>query len=117
MSEEEIIDIIEFLNEKGYLKMKVSTPKLLATMYLSSDRANVKNLGAADVNGSLLLGLDNPFPLVDVLSQLKWATEYLLHKKDYDGHNHEELNQCVRRAKEIVEHLGGSNYDHLPQVF
>ena len=28
-----------------------------------------------------ILGLDNPYPLKNVLEKLKWATEYLLHQK------------------------------------
>ena len=48
-----------------------------------------------------LLGLDDPYSLTEVLDRLIWATEYLLHKKSYDGHNYEELEQSVRRAKEI----------------
>lgn len=52
-----------------------------------------------------ILGLEDPYPLSDVLNRLKWATEYLLYKKDYDGHCYEELNQCVRRAEEILSEL------------
>lgn len=54
---------------------------------------------------SKMLGLEDPYPLSDVLDRLKWATEYLLHKKDYDGHCYEELNQCVKRAEEILSEL------------
>ena len=52
-----------------------------------------------------ILGLDNPYPLRIVLEKLKWATNYLLHEKNYDGHAYEELNQCVRRAEEIINYL------------
>ncbi len=49
--------------------------------------------------------LNNPWPTKDVLAKLIWATEYLLHEKNYDGHNHEELNRCVNRGKEILKEL------------
>lgn len=32
------------------------------------------------------LDRDKPWPTKDVLEKLIWATEYLLHEKDYDGH-------------------------------
>ena len=52
-----------------------------------------------------ITGEDNPYPLRDVLKHLIWATEYLLHVKNYDGHQYEELGQCVRRAREIMESI------------
>jgi hypothetical protein len=55
-----------------------------------------------------VLGLDDPYPLKDVVGRLKWATNYLLHEKNYDGHCYEELNQCVRRADEIIAVLEGN---------
>jgi len=54
----------------------------------------------------LPLDLNNAWPTKDVLSSLIWATEYLLNKKSYDGHNHEELLTCVNRGKEILENIG-----------
>ncbi len=60
-----------------------------------------------------VLGLDNPYPLHIVLEKLKWATNYLLHKKNYDGHGYEELNQCVRRAEEIISCLKELNFNHI----
>lgn len=54
--------------------------------------------------------LSNPWPLKDVLSKLIEAADILLHKKDYDGHGHEEIFIAVQRAKEIrqqVERLNG----------
>jgi hypothetical protein len=70
----------------------------------------VKLFAISDVSKMLpdLLGLDNPYPLKDVVGRLKWATEYLLNKKSYDGHNYEELEQCVRRADEIMKILEGN---------
>jgi hypothetical protein len=51
---------------------------------------------------SQILGLNQPWPLVDVLKKLVEASEILLHKKSYDGHGYEEINQAVDRAKEII---------------
>ena len=52
-----------------------------------------------------ILGFDNPYSLLSVLDDLVFATEYLLHVKNYDGEKYEELNQSVRRAKEIKESI------------
>ena len=49
-----------------------------------------------------IVGQGDPYPLEDVLKGLMWATDYLLVKKSYDGYNYEELEQAVRRAKEII---------------
>jgi uncharacterized protein YehS (DUF1456 family) len=70
----------------------------------------IKNMMKQKVNSSNatlnnILGLDNPYPLRIVLEKLKWATNYLLHEKNYDGYVYEELNQCVRRAEEIINCL------------
>lgn len=54
---------------------------------------------------SMPLGLDNPYPLKSVLEKLIEATEILLHQKSYDGPNYEELEMCVRRAKEIIRQI------------
>lgn len=52
-----------------------------------------------------LMGIGNPWPLVDVLKKLIDASEILLIKKSYDGHDYEEIEICVKRAKEIVDQL------------
>ena len=52
-----------------------------------------------------ITGWDQPYNLTEILSRLVFATDYLLHVKDYDGHNHEELNQSIDRAKEILQFL------------
>jgi hypothetical protein len=49
-----------------------------------------------------IIGMDEAWPLVDVLKKLIEASEILLHKKDYDGHGWEEMEHCVKRGKEIV---------------
>ena len=55
------------------------------------------------VLGEVPLELEKAWSTIDVLKHLIWATEYLLNEKDYDGHNHEELNICVKRGKEIID--------------
>lgn len=50
-----------------------------------------------------LKGVNNPFPLGSVLKRLSEATKILLHKKDYDGPDYEELNVCAKRAEEIIK--------------
>ena len=52
-----------------------------------------------------ITGWDQPYNLKEILSRLVFATDYLLHVKDYDGHNHEELSQSVSRANEILQFL------------
>lgn len=52
-----------------------------------------------------LLGLDQAWPLKDVLKKLTEATHILLHEKDYDGHGWEEIEACLIRAKEITKLL------------
>ena len=52
-----------------------------------------------------ITGWDQPYNLTEILSRLVFATDYLLHVKDYDSHNHEELNQSIDRAKEILQFL------------
>lgn len=52
-----------------------------------------------------ITGWDQPYNLAEILSHLVFATDYLLHVKNYDGHNYEELNQSIDRAKEIMQFL------------
>ena len=77
---------------------------------LTTEGANHLLLGLFAVSGMLpdVLGQTDSYPLVNVLERLAWATEYLLHEKSYDGHNCEELEQSVRRAKEIITILKGN---------
>lgn len=49
-----------------------------------------------------IVGAGKPWPLNDVLKRLIDAGEILLHKKGYDGTDHEEIFGCVQRAKEII---------------
>jgi hypothetical protein len=52
-----------------------------------------------------VLGLDNPYPLKDVLRMLVRATDILLNKKNYDGADYEEMGVCAERAIEIIGQL------------
>lgn len=45
---------------------------------------------------------ESAWPLNEVLKRLISASEYLLHKKDYDGSDYEEIEICVIRAKQII---------------
>ena len=62
------------------------------------------------------LELEKAWSTIDVLKHLIWATEYLLNEKDYDGHNHEELNICVKRGVGNLPNnyvsVGWYNKDH-----
>ncbi len=51
---------------------------------------------------SKILCLDQPFPLHLILQHLVNATEKLLHDKNYDGPDYEEMEHSVKRAKEII---------------
>lgn len=51
----------------------------------------------------------DPWPLPDVLVKLADAAEILLKKHDYDGHNYEEIEQCVGRARFMAKCLPGGN--------
>ena len=70
----------------------------------TTEQAQVLLLGLFSVSGILpdVLGVGNHYSLKETLKRLKWATNYLLHEKNYDGHAYEELNQCVKRADEII---------------
>ena len=56
-------------------------------------------------NLQLILSLDNPWCLRDVLKKLIESSEILLNDKNYDGHGWEEISHCVERAKEIIHLL------------
>ena len=44
-----------------------------------------------------------PFTLIDILETLNKATNILLHEKDYDGNDYEQMEYCLRRSQLIVE--------------
>ncbi len=50
-----------------------------------------------------ILRLDEAWPLKDILSKLVGASEILLQKKDYDGHGYEEIEICVKIAKDWLK--------------
>lgn len=91
---------------------KYSSQKDAAFAYPESYNAFIAGATAAStravevkLENEELKGKNNPYPFKDVLNKLIWATEFLLHKKDYDGPNYEELNICVKRGKEIEQLL------------
>ena len=48
-------------------------------------------------------GDNNAWPVNDVLKNLANAASILLRKHDYDGHNHEEIQHCIKRANELIK--------------
>ena len=97
--------------------MKEEIERILMNNFTRGDiktaTRQLSDLFALSAMPNNILGLDNPYPLHIVLEKLKWATNYLLHKKNYDGHGYEELNQCVRRAEEIISCLKELNFNHI----
>lgn len=97
--------------------MKEEIERILMNNFTRGDiktaTRQLSDLFALSAMPNNILGLDNPYPLHIVLEKLKWATNYLLHKKNYDGHEYEELNQCVRRAEEIISCLKELNFNHI----
>lgn len=63
----------------------------------------------------LPLDLDNPWSTEDVIDKLIWATEYLLQHQSYDGHNHEELQLCAKRGKEIIKEIQSQHKAEVEQ--
>ena len=60
-----------------------------------------------------ILCLDSPYPLDFVLRNLIYAAEYLLHEKSYDGHNYEEIEQSVKKAKGIYFSVVGIEWENI----
>ena len=52
-----------------------------------------------------ILRTNEAWSLVDVLEKLTHATDFLLHKKDFDGDRWEEMEHCYKLGKEIIESL------------
>ncbi len=52
-----------------------------------------------------IMGLDTPWPLLEVLSRLIEASDILLKERQYDGHGHEVLSAATDKAREIVSLL------------
>ena len=44
-----------------------------------------------------------PWPIHDVLAKLADASDILLHHYNYDGHGYEQIEECVRRARDYTE--------------
>jgi len=53
----------------------------------------------------IIIGMNGAWSILDVLEKLISASNYLLHEKDYDRHDHEEIRICVKRAIEIIEEI------------
>lgn len=57
------------------------------------------------VSLSDLLGTNSAYPLPDALKYLIRATEILLHKKDYDGPDYEEMEHSIKSATAFINSL------------
>lgn len=62
---------------------------------------------------------DNPYSLREILGKLIFATDYLLHEKDYDRVGHEELLYALRAGKEVFDvlnnhHSNDFTFEALP---
>lgn len=51
------------------------------------------------------LGVNNPWPITDVLTKLIESTEYLLNVNNYDKHGWEEVSHCTKVGREILTKL------------
>jgi hypothetical protein len=87
----------EFYNDPEYCAKWVRENHLAAKIELTECVAKAKKELAG------LKGLEDPFPLKSVLEILCVATRILLHRKNYDGPEHEEMQHCVKRAEETIE--------------
>jgi hypothetical protein len=52
-----------------------------------------------------ILGLNEPWPLIDTLKKLIEASGILLYKKDYDGPDWEEIEQASSRGLKYIKLL------------
>lgn len=59
----------------------------------------------AVLTDSLPLDNDKAWNTHDVIEKLCEATDILLHKKDYDGHGHEEILICLQRGRELLQQI------------
>lgn len=101
-----------FLEEHDKLKSQLKTAQeevksqvMINTIAVVDVRRLENELRESKAEVERLKGCDNAWPLQDVLTKLVDASDYLLHRKDYDGHGHEELLHCVKRGKEIISQL------------
>ena len=58
-------------------------------------------------------GIDSPFPLLEIIKRLSGAVEYLLHRKDYDGPDYEELQICIKEAKKFISESSPAGADEV----
>lgn len=79
--------------------------KMIAVVRASDNKIDITNrvVALADRYFGVSQDLDQPWPLMDVIKKLCEATDILLHKKDYDGHEWEEMEICLKRGLEIIK--------------
>ena len=87
--------------------MTTMLPRLLYELEkgaISADHAEREVLRLFN-SGRCLLDNDNAWNTHDVIVKLVEAADILLHKKDYDGPDWEEIEICYQRGKEILQQL------------
>lgn len=104
--QKQIDEILDYYTQSKLAELLgVSQWKLLEKMQSNDFTICESNLIKNTLIAIKLIGHSNPYNLEIVMEKLKWATEYLLHTKNYDGHNYEELNQCVDSAENYISIL------------
>jgi len=48
---------------------------------------------------------NQPYNIIDILERLSAGCKKLLNKHNYDGPDYEEMELCIKGAKEIIEQL------------
>lgn len=90
--------IILFDNEE-IRRLRDDFPFAMATHWLKEEEGYL----FSEKKFNKMFGLDEPWPLVDVLKVLSKASEILLHKKDYDGPIWEEIQHANKKAKKYIK--------------
>jgi hypothetical protein len=70
---------------------------------MKNETNNAEIVGKASEFSLNTTGVGNPFALIHCVEILIKCTGILLHKKDYDGHGHEEMLYAMRQAQEYVD--------------
>lgn len=68
-------------------------------------------LEIADKEKEELMGLENAWPLRDILKKLIESSDILLHEKDYDGHGWELIDKAKEEAEKTVKLLSKHTTD------
>lgn len=93
--------------EPGFAEELARLKKDCATLQKALDRGARVELELAKERNRLrvIAGMDQPWPLTDVLEKLLEASEHLLQDHDCDVHGHEEFKIACLRGREILKTL------------